>query len=74
MVYSNGNCVKSLSCPEWQNDFYEIHVAKGEAVKADVNTFYYVSSINSQVYLFSVLCSEIRSCCAPVVEFDEYTL
>lgn len=69
MVYFNGNCVRSLSCPEWQNDCYEIHL-----VKDDANIFCYVSSINSQMYLFRLLCSEIRRCCAPVVKFDEYTL
>jgi len=65
---------KESLCPEWQNDCCEIHLMKEEAVKADVNMSDYVSSINSQLYLFRVLCSEIRRCYAPFVMFDEYTL
>lgn len=42
-VYLNGNCVRDLSCPEWQHYCYEIHLVKDEVVKADINTFYYVS-------------------------------
>lgn len=50
------------------------YLVKDEAVKADVNALNYVPSINSQVYLFRVLCSEVRRCCDPTVKFEEYIL
>lgn len=47
MVYFNGNRVRSPSCPEWQNDCYEIHLVKDRQWRLMLISFImYLASIH----------------------------